>query len=90
MAGSKRAKLKKVFANASGQSHPANADDDDLVDDLIAQLDSRDTQVQAESATILNDMHLNKQGEAQGKRDTKSRFIARQVCLWQRGFRGAI
>ena len=89
MAGSKRAKLKKVFANASGQSHPANADDDDLVDDLMAHLDSRDTQVQAESATILNEMHLDKQGEAQGKRDPRSRFIARQVCPWQSGSRGA-
>jgi OTU domain-containing protein 6 len=79
MAGSKKAKLKKAFASASTSS-PSNADDQELMDDLLAQLDSKDKQVQSETATIINDISVNAQNEGQGKRDTKSRFLARQVC----------
>jgi len=59
-------------------------DDDQLMDDLLAQLDSRDKTVQAQSATIINEMNLKEQAdniEAGEKRDAKSRFKARQVCV---------
>jgi OTU domain-containing protein 6 len=79
MAGSKRAKLKKAFASASTSSPPSNADEE-LMDDLLAQLDSNDKQVQSETATIITNISANTQNEVQGKRDPKSRFLARQVC----------
>ena len=80
MAGSKRAKLKKAFASAPISPPPSNVENQELMDDLLAQLDSRDKQVQSETATIINDISNNMQNEVQGKRDAKSRFLARQVC----------
>lgn len=59
-----------------------NSDDDQLVNDLLAELDSRDQTVQAESATVLNEMQLNKQADqidSSRKQDAKGRFKARQV-----------
>lgn len=59
-----------------------NKDDDDLMNDLLAQLDSRDQNVQQQSANLLNDMDLNAKAvqiETQPKQDAKSRFKARQV-----------
>ncbi|TFY53199.1 hypothetical protein EVJ58_g9579 [Rhodofomes roseus] len=62
MAGSKRSKLKKAlsppFAAKSPEPEP-NMDDDVLMDDLMAQLDSRDTSVHAESAAVINEMNIN-------------------------------
>jgi hypothetical protein len=61
-----------------------NQDDDDLMNELLAQLDSNDTTVQAESANLLNDMDLNQQAatlETKEKQDAKSRFKARQVSV---------
>lgn len=59
------------------------ADDEELMDDLMAQLDSRDQTVQSESANVLNEMQINKQvdiAESLGqKQDPKSRYLARQV-----------
>ncbi len=40
--------------------HPPEVDDDDLMNDLMAQLDSRDGTVRAESAAVLQDMTLEK------------------------------
>ncbi|KAJ7685140.1 hypothetical protein DFH06DRAFT_30874 [Mycena polygramma] len=77
----KRNKLKKAVDLISNSPPPAD-DDDGLVDDLLAQLDSRDETVQQESANVLNDMQLNKQAdqiEAASKQDAKSRFKARQA-----------
>ncbi|KAJ6496633.1 hypothetical protein C8R47DRAFT_349375 [Mycena vitilis] len=77
----KRNKLKKAVDFVSNSPPPAD-DDDGLVDDLLAQLDSRDETVQQESANVLNDMQLNEQAdeiEAASKQDAKSRFKARQA-----------
>jgi hypothetical protein len=79
MAGSKRAKLKKAFSPPTPVP-VANADDRELMDELMAQLDSKNQTVQIESATVLNAMQLNKQA-GQDKQDPKSRFKARQVSL---------
>lgn len=61
-----------------------NDDDSELMDVLVAQLESRDQTVQVESANLLNDMNLHNQAdkiEAGEKQDAKSRFKARQVRL---------
>lgn len=79
MAGSKRNKLKKALLPAS--SPPADTisaeDDSELMDDLMAQLDSRNQTVQAESAAVLQAVAQ----EANSKQDAKSRFQARQVTI---------
>ncbi|KAF8163261.1 hypothetical protein B0H34DRAFT_672303 [Crassisporium funariophilum] len=59
-----------------------NDDDDELMNDLLVQLESRDHTVQTESANVLNEMNLNDQAdkiEAGQKQDAKSRFKARQA-----------
>lgn len=59
-------------------------EDDNLMSDLLAQLDSRDKAVQEESAAVLNEMHLDEkvdQLEAKPKLNAKSRFQARQVSV---------
>ncbi|KAJ7046735.1 hypothetical protein C8F04DRAFT_207845 [Mycena alexandri] len=76
----KKNKLKKALDVFP--SPPPPEDDGDLVDDLLAQLDSRDETVKQESANVLNDMQLNKQAhqlEGASKQDAKSRFKARQA-----------
>ncbi len=87
MAGTKKSKNKK---SAVGTSTPViNDSDADLVDDLLAQLDSRDHVVQAESASIIKSMHLDEKAqimESSPKQDAKSRFKARQVCRTCVGF----
>jgi len=76
MAGSKRNKLKKVLSPPA----PVAQDDEELMNDLMAQLDSRDKTVQAESANVLNAMQLDRQANtAQQKQDPKGRYQARQV-----------
>lgn len=84
MAGSKRNKLKKALSpTQSAPSSSPMADDEELMNDLMAQLDSRDKTVQSESANVLNDMQINQQTtaaeEARKKQDPKSRYQARQV-----------
>ncbi|KAL1717520.1 hypothetical protein EV715DRAFT_203095 [Schizophyllum commune] len=54
------------------------------MDDLLAQLDSRDQTVQSESASVLNEMEVVKQAQSQDeettrKKDPKQRFLARQA-----------
>lgn len=54
--------------------------DDDLVNDLLVQLDSRDQTVKEESAAVLNEIHQEKQAEklqAKPKQSAKDRFQAR-------------
>ncbi|RDB21035.1 OTU domain-containing protein 6B [Hypsizygus marmoreus] len=80
MAGSKRNKLKKALAPSRVTPEPPV--DDDLMDDLFAQLDSRDQTVQSESAAVINSVQRNQQErmiETHNKQDAKSRFKARQV-----------
>ncbi len=55
-----------------------------LVDDLLAQLDSRNQTVQQESAKVLNEMDLDKKAEeieGKSKQSAKDRFQARKVNL---------
>jgi OTU domain-containing protein 6 len=84
MAGSKRNKLKKVLSPSQPTASPPMAEEDqDLMNDLMAELDSRDKTVQSESANVLNEMQINQQAtaaeEARKKQDPKSRYQARQV-----------
>jgi len=85
MAGSKRNKLKKAFSPSLPTTSPPQmaADDEELMSDLMAQLDSRDQTVQSESANVLNEMQVNKHaGMAEAsrqKQDPKSRYQARQA-----------
>ncbi|PPR06627.1 hypothetical protein CVT26_001169 [Gymnopilus dilepis] len=62
---------------------PMDTPDDDLMNDLLAQLDSRDQNVQMESAQVLNEMNLNEKADkieaTTSKQDSKSRFKARQA-----------
>ncbi|KAJ3573971.1 hypothetical protein NP233_g2091 [Leucocoprinus birnbaumii] len=54
--------------------------DDDLMDDLLAQLDSRDQTVKQESAAVLDEIHIQKQAEQleqKPKQSAKNRFQAR-------------
>lgn len=81
--GKRTNKLKKAAAPLlPATMSPPTDDDNDLMDTLLAQLDSRDETVQQESANVLNDMQLNQQADqigAASKQDPKSRFRARQV-----------
>jgi len=82
MAGSKRNKLKKALSPTQPTSSPPimAEDDEELMNDLMAQLDSRDKTVQSESANVLNEIQINQQAEeARKKQDPKIRYQARQV-----------
>lgn len=57
-------------------------DDEELMNDLMTELDSRNSIVQSESANLLNAMQINQQTnatEARRKQDPKSRYQARQA-----------
>lgn len=79
MAGSKKNKQKKLVSPP--QDLPTPPVDDELMDDLFAQLDSRNETVQAESAIVINEVQ-NRQAESAASRpkmDAKARFKARQA-----------
>ncbi|KAG5654520.1 hypothetical protein H0H81_001161 [Sphagnurus paluster] len=81
MAGSKKNKQKKLVPPP--QDLPTPPVDDELMDDLFAQLDSRNETVQAESAIVINEVQ-NRQAESAASRpkmDAKARFKARQVNI---------
>ncbi|TCD69746.1 hypothetical protein EIP91_006513 [Steccherinum ochraceum] len=69
MAGSKRNKIKNILSPVTSPPPPVPPEDDELMDDLFAQLDSKDQNVQAESAAVINEM----------QQDSKSRHKARQA-----------
>ncbi|KAJ3883413.1 hypothetical protein F5051DRAFT_457501 [Lentinula edodes] len=78
--GSKKNKLKKAFSPPFQQSPPLPEPDDDaeLLNDLMAQLDSGNQTVQAESAQVIQD--IQRQETVSGtKKDPKSRYQARQA-----------
>ncbi|KAH8106703.1 hypothetical protein BXZ70DRAFT_1003623 [Cristinia sonorae] len=80
--GSKRNKIKKMLSPANSPPPPSvSPEDDDLMDDLFAQLDSKDQTVQAESATVISEMQLNQTVnlDSSGKQDSKARHRARQA-----------
>jgi OTU domain-containing protein 6 len=81
--GSKKKTLKKTFSPSSKPTPTASPeiDDNELMDDLIAQLDSKDQTVQNESAKVLQEMEINQQALAAEKKDSKSRFLARKAGL---------
>ncbi|KAJ3761080.1 hypothetical protein EV360DRAFT_38588 [Lentinula raphanica] len=78
--GSKKNKLKKAFSPPFQQSPPVPEpnDDEELLDDLMAQLDSGDQTVQAESTQVIKDIQRQEMTNAT-KKDSKSRHQARQA-----------
>lgn len=88
----KNSKSKKSSSTTQVLS-PVNVDDEELMDDLLAELDSRDQTVQTESAAVLQEITVSQTVETverppsetqSSKQDAKSRFRARQVsehCL---------
>ncbi|KAF8228211.1 cysteine proteinase [Tricholoma matsutake] len=82
MAASKKSKLKKPLpAQPVASSPPVDQENDGLINDLLAQLDSRAPDALSESTTAQNDVHIDQvdQTEASGKQGAKSRFKARQA-----------
>ena len=84
--GSKKNRVKKAFA--SSPAAPINNAIDDntnnLVDDLLTELNSRNETVQRESATVLEEIQTRQQSQAAqtaalDKAGSKNRFKARQV-----------
>ena len=67
---------------------PSEVQDDDLMDDLCSQLDSKDQNVQAESAAVITEMQVHQPvPDPRTKQDSKSRHKARQVrTIAVRGF----
>jgi len=86
----KKNKIKKVLSpsQSSTLEEPPTVQDDGLMDDLLAELDSRDQTVQHESATVLMEMQDNQENpkaqSATKKQDSKSRHEARQVSICSR------
>ena len=85
MAGSKRSKVKKLLSPTKAvtpQPEPA-MDDDALMDDLLAQLDSKDNAVQQEASTVLTEVAAQKAADVadQPKKDSRTRHQARQVRI---------
>lgn len=84
----KKNKNKKVLSPSQDQAQTTAEGDDELIDDLLAELDSRDQTVQHESATVLLEMQegqentvADKAQSATKKQDSKSRHEARQVHI---------
>ena len=87
--GSKKNRVKKVFAPAPAAPIPNNHtiddnDNDNLVDELLTELYSRNETVHRESATVLEEIQTRQQSEAEqaaalDKAGSKNRFKARQV-----------
>ncbi len=76
--GSKKNKVKRILA-PSTPPNPNNAVDDDLVDDLFAELDSRDKTVQQRQEPASASAQTAP--ASPDKMGSKSRFKARQVRL---------
>ena len=85
MAGSKRSKVKKLLSPTRAASPPPEqiADDDALMDDLMAQLDSKDTVAQQEAATVLTEVSVQKAAEVADapQKSSRTRHQARQVRI---------
>ena len=79
----KKNKLKKMLSPPQPPPpEDTTIDDDALMDDLLAQLDSRDDTVRQESATVLQEMQVQQvadQLENAPKKDSKARHKARQA-----------
>jgi hypothetical protein len=82
--GGKRKKLKDMI---SPSTPPPTVEDDELLDDLFAQLDSNNQTVQDVSAEVINDIQLSQLQEKEPqkpKKDSKMRFLERQVRMFPR------
>lgn len=78
----KKNKLKKMLSPPQPAPMDDPVDDDALMDDLFAQLDSKNEVVREESATVLKEMQINEvaqKAEEASKKDSKARYKARQV-----------
>ena len=80
----KKNKLKKMLSPPAPAPPPVdtNVDDDELMDDLFAQLDSKNETVKQESAAVLSEMNIDKVADkldSAPKKDSKARHKARQV-----------
>lgn len=87
--GGKRKKLKEILSLPPSTPPPIpTVEDDELLDDLFAQLDSNDKTVQNVSAEVINDIQLSqlheKEDAQKPKKDSKTRFLERQVCMFLR------
>lgn len=87
--GGKRKKVKDILSSSLNPQPPASTvEDDELLDDLIAQLDSNDKTVQDTSAEVIKDIHRSQLQETREtrklKKDSKTRFLERQVCIFHR------
>lgn len=82
--GNKRKKLKDIISPPAETPAPVSTGDDELLDDLFAQLDSTDRTVQNVSAEVINDIQLSqlqeKKESRKPKKHSKTRFLERQVC----------
>jgi len=81
--GNKRKKLKDIISPPPNIPAPVPTADDELLDDLIAQLDSNDRTVQNVSAEVINDIQLSqlqeKNESRKPKKDSRTRFLERQT-----------
>lgn len=80
----KRNKIKQMLSPSSSPPPQGDAaDDDELMDELLNELDSRNPSVKSEASTVLSEMQQNRaeQIEAAPKQDSKSRFQARAVRI---------
>jgi hypothetical protein len=85
--GGKRKKLKDILSPSPSTPPPApTVEDDELLNDLLAQLDSNDKTVQNTSAELIGDIQLSqlqeKEEPQKQKKDSKTRFLERQVCVF--------
>jgi len=81
--GGRRKKLKDTLSPPPNAPPPVPAtEDEELLDDLLAQLDSSDKTVQNVSAEVINDIQLSQLREQEPqkpKKDSKTRFLERQA-----------
>ncbi|CAL1704853.1 unnamed protein product [Somion occarium] len=81
--GSKRNKLKKALTPSQpAEPEPPAVEDEELMDELFAHLDSKNQTVQTQSATVLNDMNISQiatDASNAPKQDSKARHKARQA-----------
>ncbi|KZT26244.1 OTU-domain-containing protein [Neolentinus lepideus HHB14362 ss-1] len=84
--GAKRNKNKKALSPTPKkiETYPVQLEsdmaDDDLMDQLMAHLDSNDQSIQMESAAVLNEIQVTEAAQSPlSKKDPKSRYQARQT-----------
>lgn len=84
MAKKTKSKASSNTAYDATTAAPAAADNDDLLNDLLAQIDEKNAAQQQEAAIIVQEVQLNDKAEElerdpSAKKDSRSRFEARKV-----------